>query len=186
MDSGYRSAWSAFWTALMLGFVALATLAWQVGNGIGSAGRPNDVPQPAFTLFVLGAAISLYAALAALLHLPPYQSERAVTPVTPQYLTGFFEGRLDTEGRRLAQPYIDSWMRVDGKIRNVTPRAKSVSVFLNDEAGTPIPAMFTFNRKKDIERLSTIGMGTPIAAVGQIARVEGATVFLSNAKLMSQ
>ena len=57
-------------------FAGLAALAWQAGTGVSEAGIANQVPQPAFAFFILGAVVSLYFMFAPLLHWPPYRQKR--------------------------------------------------------------------------------------------------------------
>lgn len=66
----YRGAWSAAGGVVMVAFVALATLAWQAGQG-----PKADIPEPAFGLLVAGALVGLYGMVAPLLHLRPFRGE---------------------------------------------------------------------------------------------------------------
>lgn len=85
---------------MMAVFAGLAALVWQAGTGTDSTGRANDVPQPAFSLFIIAAVISFYFMLAPLLHWPPYRRAKYVGDTSARRSLIDIEGSVDNVSAR--------------------------------------------------------------------------------------
>jgi hypothetical protein len=124
--SEYQAAWSAAGGVVTVLFGGLATLAWQAGNGATAGGRANQVAQPAFTLFVIGALIGFYFMLAPLLHWPPYREPSSTFGSTwidvASELSDARHIRDVYENRDVDHAAIDAWIsRVYERLRTVDP-----------------------------------------------------------------
>lgn len=192
----------------MVGFLALATLAWQASQGPG-----NDLPQPAFGLFATGAAIGFYGMVAPLLHLRPFRGPPSPpsalrligTPTsapaptllpkgdrstdldrTPEDLWGLFDGLTDLQAASIIRPFLNQWLSVSGEVSSV---GAWYDTFLGVdlvrggiEDGHIVHATFTDQRS--VDRLSLVKRGDQMTVRGSISGIHRLALELYDCELV--
>jgi hypothetical protein len=97
--------------------------------------------------------------------------------ITPQFLIGLFADVTTVQGERHSEPYIGKWLRLTGKISNVSFwKSGRACVSVKFQALTPetisdflTTTLLYFDR--DHERLEVAQIGDQITALGRITEI---------------
>ena len=114
----------------------------------------------------------------------PSRAQRVIVNRTLPELHGFYRGRTDAEGDRLIQPYIGKWIRVSGKVSNVTPSSGAPAFTYVTLAGRSlIPDSLTFGPIwKD--KILVMRQGDRIAAICRIGQPMDYLIALDDCELL--
>lgn len=112
--------------------------------------------------------------------------ERMYADVAPEDLMSFFENLTDIQGKKLAAPYIGTWMTVSGVLGDVgSSSPHSAQVTFAHRSGQHGTVYMYFQGESRIKRLSVLRVGQQITVRGQIESVNSATVTLVNCELVA-
>jgi hypothetical protein len=115
--------------------------------------------------------------------LPPKYSNLEIIDVTPDYLIGLFDQHTSIQAQRLIEPYIGKWMRVSGKLRDISDHTYGSQLsFERSRLGGNVYMWFRQPDRKD--RLSVLRRGTRLTVLGQIQWVNNMEVNLDNCELI--
>jgi hypothetical protein len=93
---------------------------------------------------------------------------------TPQFLTGFFEGHTDAQGKRSVADYLGKWMPVRGPVIDVQVFEKSVAVSLRMDKvrGRPLTiSVVLWFSGEWMDRVKLLSPDERIAAIGRIDEI---------------
>lgn len=100
---------------------------------------------------------------------------RTVVNVTPEYLTGLFEGHTVVQGEKLIEAYIGKWMKVSGRVGDIHPNQVTF------ERANPFSryfVVFMYPSALWLEQLSVLRISDTITVIGRIERVNRIEVHL--------
>jgi hypothetical protein len=99
--------------------------------------------------------------------------------VTPDYVLGLYEGRLDIQAQALVRPFIGQKMRVAIRVRNVAsaPNGEWASISAELERSGSSLIMF-FNEHDELSSIAGLQRGDLITVVGTLDRSDSMSVRL--------
>lgn len=111
--------------------------------------------------------------------------ERHIVDVTPQYLTGLFANYTSLQAKKLADDYMNKWMRVTGVIRDIDPSDPvDPCIRVQFLVGSELILLVFSEDWKD--RLAVMRQGTRITALGQIHDVFRQGMVLENCEVLEE
>ncbi len=115
----------------------------------------------------------------------PVKPERVFVPasVTPTNLVKQREGLTSLQAEKLFAFYVGKWMKVSGTVYEVKKGYPGIYVFIHGADQGPIMAL-DFD-KNWTARVSMIGKGHTIQAVGQVESVDDSSVSLDHCELVN-
>ena len=110
--------------------------------------------------------------------------ERVFSRRTPKELVDMFEGRTNLEAERITQQHIGSWLRVKGKVENISNSSGgSLMVFLGDLFDTPPMITLWFEADKWLPKIQTLSKGDEIVVLGKIKEIRRSRIELELCEL---
>jgi hypothetical protein len=110
---------------------------------------------------------------------------RVVVSVTPEQLWANFDGRTDVQAQKLLELYVGKWMKISGKIGDVSQIGKILLV--NFERGR-IPDYYFFHMyfrdQRFIDRLAVMQRGEHVDVLGRIDKVVNVMIDLEDCELV--
>jgi len=116
--------------------------------------------------------------------LPPKYSNREIIDATPDYLMALFDQHTSIQAQRLIEPYIGKWMRVSGKLGNVSNNEYFAQVVFEHRPSSYPRIYMLFRQPNRSDRFSVLRRGTQLTVLGQIQEVAQLTLQLDNCELI--
>jgi tRNA_anti-like len=113
---------------------------------------------------------------------PKLTGGRVFVRVEPDYLMAFFKDHTAIQAKSLLAAFLDKWMRVSGKLDNVTPGGTHSILVTIDRPMTSQINMF-FDQKDWKDRLAILRRGDSISVVGQLTEADMHAITLCNCEL---
>lgn len=99
--------------------------------------------------------------------------------VTPDYLLGLYEGRLDVQAQARIQPWIGKKMRVEVSVRNVSAGQNSLWMMVSARLGDVGSSIIMyFNEAAELPAIAGLQEGDVITVVGTLERADRYQVLL--------
>jgi len=95
---------------------------------------------------------------------------------------GFFKDHTTIQAESLVAAFLNKWMRVSGRLRNVTPSGAHSILVTFDRPLTSDIIMF-FDQKDWRDRLAIMRRGDSVAVVGQLKAAGMHEITLENCEL---
>lgn len=151
-------------------------IAQATGGSVAIAGEKNIVNyMPHFGNIMVGVAEQAQQKLM-------YKGRRLV-PVSPAYLSGFYEQYTSIQADKLAQAYIGQWIKVSRSVWNINAISNQQLFVVTSAMEDNQPFMTMVFDGSWGERLHLIKRNDKITVVGQIKDVSRTTVELDNCEL---
>jgi hypothetical protein len=107
---------------------------------------------------------------------------RVLIRVEPDYLMAFFKDHTAIQAKRLVAAFLDKWIRVSGKLDNVTP-AGTHSILVTIDRPMTSQINMLFDQKDWRDRLAILRRGDSISVVGQLTEADMHAITLYNCEL---
>lgn len=119
---------------------------------------------------------------------PKPASGRDIVDVEPQQLTDYFRNYLTVQAQALTKPYIGKWMKVSGKLRDVTSMPNGttlVTLGSADDLQSVIPLVsLQFSTDPWGDHLAVMQRGDGITALGKIESIQSYTLLLTQCEIL--
>jgi len=175
---------------VLAGIVAIAGLGWPLIKPISPRGTAAIVqiattPVAWFAVLVLGLTASLFRRKQddKQSGIKEPEEKKIFIDVSPGYLIDLHKESTTAQGDVLLSPYIDKWIRVTGRIRDVSVihAAHANLVQMLDRDGKCISAVFSGEWES---KLTCLGDDTEITLIGRIYTGDTLRVSLMNCELI--
>ena len=107
---------------------------------------------------------------------------RILITVEPDYLMGFFREHTTIQAEALAAAFLRKWMKVTGKVKNVTP-ASTHSIMVSIDRPLTSNIVLFFDQEAWRDRLAVLRRDDPITVVGQFNGADEHHITLENCEL---
>jgi hypothetical protein len=124
----------------------------------------------------------------------PVPEERRFVGVTPFYLVSLFVNLTDQQAKPLIRPYIGKWLKVSGQLGDVLSNRETISQVTFNDAGPfsdpykqpyrPYTVYMYFDRAGWDSSLEVLPVGSDIAVIGRITRIDRHSVHLEDCELV--
>jgi hypothetical protein len=161
--------------------IFLIWLSWPSGRALSPVGDPVSTSQPP----------NLVPPVANVDKQPlskpqadPAGSKRIFVDVTAQYLCNLYKDKTSVQGDALAALYIGKWIRVPGKVRNIsTPSSRQIGIQIDEENTTQLVAGYFDSDFKPI--IATFTINQRVYFLGRIERINSSYVQLEDCELIT-
>lgn len=118
--------------------------------------------------------------------MPSIKDSRIYIQAKPSELTSIYQGRTELQANKLAAPYIGKWMKVAGKIHDISTPGGRVLVALVDVPDRDFNGVIFlyFSRELWLERLEILSHGHPITAEGKVTGLAFPGISLEDCELI--
>ena len=117
----------------------------------------------------------------------PYPKERAYvgSNITPEYLSRLFDGHTQLQTQSLTNIYIGKWMRVSGRVEDVSSGSRTMSATLELSRIHLYPKVsLTFDKVKWNDRISILTVGDDIVVDGRISNIGQTWTYLEDCEIL--
>lgn len=108
--------------------------------------------------------------------------------VTANFLMDACVNKTDVHSAGVIRPYLGKWLRIHGRVNNISPREDGTSYVSLDVPypfrGSELSRTVWLSFPGDRERLEVMHKGDPVSAIGKIMRVRSATMDLEDCELV--
>jgi hypothetical protein len=116
-------------------------------------------------------------------------NERVITNATPEDIIGLFKNRTSIQAKPLVQSYIGKWMKVSGKVGNVTGEKTSgkqwaAIVFSDRGSFTKLVEVTPFFEEPWIDRVAALAAGDMVTVLGRITTIKYNRIDLFDCELL--
>ena len=120
----------------------------------------------------------------------PPTEERFFSPRTPAELVASIYGLTDVKAEAMAKFHIGHWLKVEGKIINVSLiqsfSHKTTMVFIGTSNEEELFLSLEFDSRIWNNRVSSLDIGEPISAIGKIKQISSIDVRLAECELVNE
>ncbi len=112
------------------------------------------------------------------------KSKRIFVDVTAQYLCNLYKDKTSVHGDALASIYINKWIRVSGKVRNIsTPSTRQIGIHIDEKNTDQLVAGYFDSDFKPI--ISTFTINQRVSFLGRIDKIDPGYIKLEDCELIT-